>query len=153
MTWKDDFIAKYGEDAYAGKLAYKREWRRIHPDEEKRNVQNWQQAHPDKIKKQRQKHSRKTGEYYAKKQIYMMTGLQGERNKIRYKDQKRWRQFKQRIAPGSILHHQWIPKMSKYTGVALVEKDRHMHGLVDVIEILEGEITLFTEKEIREQKI
>ena len=31
----------------------------------------------------------------------------------------------------------------------VVEKDQHIHGFIDVIQILEGEITLFTEEEIK----
>jgi hypothetical protein len=62
-----------------------------------------------------------------------------------------WRPYKNIIAPGSQLHHNWIPGTADYTGLALVEADQHMRGFIEVIQILEGKITLFTEKEIREQ--
>jgi len=32
--------------------------------------------------------------------------------------------------------------------LALVEKDQHMRGIIDVIEVLEGKITLLTEEAI-----
>jgi hypothetical protein len=38
---------------------------------------------------------------------------------------------------------------AEHRGVALVEADQHMRGFVDVIEILEGEIRLPTEAEVR----
>ena len=69
------------------------------------------------------------------------------------RDSYQWRQYKRIIAPGSQLHHQWIPKTSDYTGLALVEVNPHKYGIINVIEILDGEITLFTEKEIQEQEI
>lgn len=78
----------------------------------------------------------------------MRTGIQGDRNKIRDIHRYKWRQYKRIIAPDSQLHHQWEPNSAEYAGVALVEKDAHMHGFIKVIEILEGEINLFTEKEI-----
>lgn len=37
---------------------------------------------------------------------------------------------------------------AKYTDVALVESNPHQYGYIDVIQILEGKITLLTEKEI-----
>ena len=36
-----------------------------------------------------------------------------------------------------------------YRGLALVEADQHTHGFIDVIKILDGEITIFTEAELR----
>ena len=63
---------------------------------------------------------------------------------IRSKHSRRWRKFKTLIAPGSELHHEWIPETAEYRGVALVEADQHRRGIIDVIQILEGEITLFS---------
>ena len=37
--------------------------------------------------------------------------------------------------------------------MALVEKGAHRYGIINVIQILEGEITVFSEKELKEQKI
>jgi hypothetical protein len=51
------------------------------------------------------------------------------------------------------LHHQWIPETADYTGLALVEAKPHKHGIIDVIQILEGAITVFSEKELREQGV
>lgn len=76
-------------------------------------------------------------------------GNQGERNKIRMKHANQYRPFKQIIAPDSQIHHEWIPETAEFRGVALVEKDQHMHGFIDVIKILEGKITLLSEKEIK----
>ena len=62
-----------------------------------------------------------------------------------------WRKYKNIIAPESQIHHEWIPGTANYRGVALVEADQHMHGIVDVIEILEGKITLLTEDKVKEK--
>lgn len=42
-----------------------------------------------------------------------------------------------------------ILDINEYDGVALVEADRYQHGIIDVIQILKGKITLLTEKEIK----
>ena len=42
-------------------------------------------------------------------------------------------------------------KKEEYRSTALVEADQHMHGIVDVIEILEGKIRFLTEEEIRKE--
>lgn len=114
-----------------------------------------EKTHPDKIKKHqdswRRKHSLNGGSHYEKTLRYKQTGIQGEREKIRKRHQHKWRGYKNIIAPDSQLHHEWLPRGKNYAGVALVEANQHMHGFVDVIEILGGRITLWTEKEIRER--
>ena len=42
-----------------------------------------------------------------------------------------------------------IPGTADYRGAALVEPIQHQYGIIDPIVILEGEITLLTEAEIR----
>jgi hypothetical protein len=42
---------------------------------------------------------------------------------------------------------------ANYDGVALVEAEQHMSGFLDVIQILAGTITLYTEEEIRNSVI
>jgi len=168
MSWKDDYIAKFGEDKYNKRLAQRREGGANLPGGEKGRSKDIREAdpekwrayyrersrkNPEKVKEQGRQVSRKTGKYYKKKQIYKQTGLSGERERTRMRDAYYWRPYKRIIAPQSQIHHQWIPETSNYTGLALVEADAHMHGFVDVIQILEGEITLLTEKEILEQKI
>lgn len=169
MSWKDDFIAAHGEDAYAKKLERRREWGRKLPGGEKQRSQErrdadpdkwreydraWNRKNPEKIKAKGRKISRKGGKYYDKKRIYKQTGISGERERVRMRDAYYWRPYKRIIAPDSQLHHNWSsPDSAEYTGLALVEKDAHMHGIIDVIQILKGEITIFTEKEIQEQAI
>ena len=65
------------------------------------------------------------------------------------KHAKQYKPCKAIIATDSQLHHEWIPKTAEYRGLALVEKDQHMHGFVDVIKILDGKITLLTEEEVK----
>jgi hypothetical protein len=118
-------------------------------------IQKWENV--EKRREGNRRHNeeqfRKGGKYYEKWLELDRTGLRGERNKVRGRHQKRWRDYKKIIAPGSQLHHQWQPGTAEYDGVALVERDQHMHGIIKVIQILKGVITVFTEKEIREEKI
>lgn len=93
---------------------------------------------------------RKGGKYYEKKREYDLSELRSERHKIRSNHEHKWQAYKNIIAPGSQLHHQWRPGTSEYSGLALVEADQHQHGIIDVIQILEGgEINVFTEKELQ----
>ena len=142
---KMDIGAINRKGAIPGRVAYKRG--------EREKI--WRKNNPDKVKAQHVKNhpeqSRKGGKYYDKHLEYRRTGLQGERNRIRKKHRRFYYPFKQIIAPASQLHHQWVPSTADYSAVALVETDRHMHGSIDVIRILEGQITLFTEAEIASQ--
>lgn len=134
---KEERIERYGEAAWEKHLQQGRDWKA-----------QWRKANPDKVKTNNQEIHRKGGKYYEKKRIYDTTGLQGERHRIRVKHGSQYRLFKQIIAPDSEIQHEWLPGTANYRGVALVEEDPHRHGIIKVIKILEGEITLFTEKEI-----
>jgi hypothetical protein len=140
MGWKEEVIKKHGIAGYAKKLAQMREWKKTHPSKIKIHQDNW-----------RRKHNLKGGSHYEKTLRYKQTGIQGERERIRKRHQHRWRRYKNIIAPDSQLHHEWLPREKGYTGVALVEANQHMHGFIDVIKILKGTITLFTEREVRER--
>lgn len=78
-----------------------------------------------------------------------MHGIPHEKELVRQKHGNLYRPYKKIIAPESQLHHQWVPGTAEYTGVALVEAKPHQYGYIDVIQILEGEITLLTEEAIR----
>jgi hypothetical protein len=135
---KEETIRRYSEAAYEKPLEQDRERKR---------------ANLDMVREINYEISRKGGKYYEKHLKYQHTGLPGERNKIRVKHANKWCQYKKIIAPDSQIHHEWVPETAEYLGVALVEKDQHMHGIIDVIKILDGEITLLTEEEIREQEV
>lgn len=151
MSWKDEYISRYGEAAYDTRLAYAGEWREKHPEEVKAGIRRWREEHPEEAKALAHEESRKGGRRYEKKLQYQQTGVPGERQRIRMHHRYEWHRYKRIIAPESQIHHEWIPGTAEYRGVALVEKDQHMHGIVDVIKILDGEITLRTEEEIRAQ--
>lgn len=135
---KEEVIRRYGEAAYEKMLEQARQWNRVHPK---------------RVKERSHNQCRKGGSFYRKKLKYDTTGLRGERNRVRGGHANKWRQYKNIIAPESQLHHQWIPETANYEGVALVEADLHMHGIIAVIKILYGEITLLTEKEVKEQEV
>lgn len=167
MSFKSAFIAAHGEAAYVKRLERRREWgqnlqggeaqrsrerREADPEKWREYDRAWREKNPQKTKEKGREISRKDGKYYEKKKIYKQTGVSGEREKTRMRDSYKWRDYKKIIAPGSQLHHNWIPGTAEYTGLALVEADQHMHGIIDVIQILKGEIKVFTEKEIRDQE-
>jgi hypothetical protein len=139
MNNKEEYIKKYGEAAYTAL-------------EKMRNAtKRWGEKHPDKVREASHEGSRKDGKYYKRCLAYSQTGLRGERNKIRGRDWGKWNRYKKIIAPESQLHHQWRPGTAEYSGLALVEATQHMHGIVNVIQILEGNITLLSEEEIKNQ--
>ena len=176
---KEEFIARYGEAAYARLLEQSREhykehkeeqiarakkwneehreemaaaskkYREKHPEQVAANSKKYREANPEKVKLDHQEQSRKGGRYYDKKLEDMQTGLQGSRNRIRGKHRRQYKPYKDIIALESQIHHEWVPETAEYRGVALVEADAHMHGFVNVIEILDGEITLLTEEEVK----
>ena len=153
---KKQFIEKYGIEQYERTLEQRRAWAQRNPEKVKACGAAWRTGNPESVKthnaKSNKEKNRKGGKYYEKKMKYMVTGIQGERNVIRHKHGKLYAPFKRVIAPETQLHHQWLPGTVNYTGVALVEAVQHRHGYIDVIHILEGKITLFTEKEIRNQR-
>lgn len=154
---KEEFIKRRGEGAYKKKQQQDHAGYIQHREERRERaitrVKKWQEANPDKAKANNQERCHKGGKYYGAKLEYNHTGLQGERSRIRVKHAIQYHPFKHIISPDSQIHHEWIPGTANYCGVALVEKNPHRHGIIDVIQILEGQVTLFTEKEIAKQEV
>lgn len=148
---KKEIISKYGKEAYEKILIQRRDRYRKNAKTEIETTRNWQFANPKKVAEIDKARSRKEGHRYKQHLRYETTGVQGARNKVRRRHGHLWQSYKRIIAPLSQIHHEWIPGSSNYNGVALVEKERHQHGIIDVIQILDGDITLFSEKEIRER--
>lgn len=137
-----------GEETYQKLLQQNQEWRERNPEKAKEIRREWRRNNLKRAKRTDQERHCKGGKYYEQTREYDRTGLRHERNLVRGKHQFRYRPFKQLIAPNSQIHHEWIPGTADYIGVALVETNQHQHGFIDVIQILEGEITLLTESEI-----
>lgn len=150
MSWKEDYIVKHGEEAYEERLAQKRASHKVHKEEDNARDKKWREEHPEEVIAASQEACRKGGSRYKKTLKYQTMGLRGERNRIRVKHAKQYKPYKCIIAPNSQLHHQWRSQSASYSGLALVEKDRHRHGFIDVIKILKGEITVFTEEKLRD---
>ena len=163
MSWKDEYIAKHDEAAYVRRLTQRKKWgellsggekqrsqdrRDADPEKEHESCRAWREKNPEKVKANGRNVSRKGGAGYEKKRIYKQTGIPGERERIRMRHGYHWRPYKKLVAPNSELHHEWVPKTSEYRGLALVERDAHRYGRIDVIQVLSGEITLLTEKDI-----
>ncbi|MBE9595150.1 MAG: hypothetical protein IMF19_16920 [Proteobacteria bacterium] len=146
---KSEFIERHGEAGYA--LQLKRNSERKRTFEGRRRRKEWEERNFEKIIENNRAQSRRGGKYYKKKLEYKKNGVPGERVRVRGRDGYKWRPYKRIIAPESQLHHSWLPNSSEHTGLALVEADAHMHGFIDVIEILGGKISLFTEAEVRER--
>lgn len=123
---KEEYIRKFGEDAYERKLEDNRKYRgKGGPSYEKKLAS-----------------ARKGGLGYAHLLEYNGRRLRHGRNLIRQRHRGRWTKYKNIVAPRSEIHHEWIPGTVNYRGVALVEADKHHYGIIDVIQILGGEITL-----------
>ena len=148
---KEETIRRYGIEAYTKQLEQMQAYQKKHQDEIKAYRKKQREKEPEKAITTNHESHRKGGKYYEHALEYNSTGIQGERNKIRLKHRGQWRPYKQLIAPDSQIHHEWVPNTAEYTGVALVEADAHQYGIVDVIEILDGKITLLTEAEIRKR--
>ncbi len=150
---KEEYIAKYGEAAYEKMLeqqrAYQEAYREEHPEEEKARSKEYREDHPEKVLATNHEIHRKGGKHYDKNLEYQQTGLQGEKNTIRNKHRREYKPYKDIIAAESQIHHEWVPDTAEYRGIALVEAEQHMHGFIEVIKILYGEITLLTEEQIR----
>ena len=146
---KEEIIRKYGEAEYERRLQRRREWHAKHHERTNANYKEWAKSNPDKAIVNSREQCHKGGTRYGQNREYDLTGLRYKRNLVRGKHRFHYRPYKCIIAPESQLHHEWIPETADYRGVALVESDRHMHGYIDVIQILEGEITLLTEAGIR----
>jgi hypothetical protein len=161
---KAETIAKYGEEAWQRIIEQRRAYYSEHKEEEKACVKvydkehkeeekarnkKYQEQHPEEVIAHNQELNRKGGKHYEKQLAYNRTGLRADRNKVRLKHRNQYRPYKAIIAPNSQLHHEWIQNTDEYRGVALVEAEQHMHGIVDVIEILDGEIILLTEEEVK----
>jgi hypothetical protein len=124
----------------------------LHREEDNAKTMEWRKNHPDKVKANGQEASRKGGKYYEQHHKHQSTGIPHEKLLVRRKHQRIWTPYKKTIAPGSVLHHEWLPETANFRGVALVEKEQHQHGYIDVIQVLEGEITLLTEAEIKRER-
>lgn len=125
--------------------------KRYSAQKEDRDAKNkiWARLHPEAYAVHHRQWQRKGGSHYAQTRIYERTGLRRDRNRIRNRHGKQYRKFKDFFAQDSEMHHQWVSGTARYSGLALVEKDKHQHGYIDVIQILEGKITLFTEEFIQ----
>lgn len=146
---KEEIIERYGEEEYNRQLEQKRAYREAHKEEANARNKKYAEEHPEQVIAKGQEQCRKGGKYYDKTLEDNRTGLRGQRNHVRERHRRQYRPFKNIIAPDSQLHHEWVPETAEYRGVALVEADQHMHGIVDVIEILDGKITLLTEEEVK----
>ena len=149
---KEECIAKYGEEAWQKLLEKRQAYYKEHKEEAVAYSKKYNEEHPEETKANQHEANRKGGKRYAEKIEYQTTGIQGERHRIRIKHADKYRPFKNIIAPESQIHHEWVPQTAEYRGVALVEADAHMHGFVDVIQILDGKITLLTEEEVKNGK-
>jgi len=111
----------------------------------------WARSNPERTREYARRRNRPGGKYYMSVLRKNTEGLRHERANRRGRDGAKYRHFKKFIDPlgQTQVHHSWYVASAECEGVALVEKNQHQHGFIDVIEILEGEITVFTEQELR----
>ena len=133
---KDGRIKQWGAEAYKRELALSKIWKK---------------KNPEKTKRYAAERNRVGGKHYLEARRKNMEGLRHERAKRRSRDAKKYHLYKKVIDPTGLtqVHHSWYSNSVECEGLALVEKDQHQHGYIKVIQILEGEITLFTEEFLR----
>jgi hypothetical protein len=124
---KADFIQMHGEVLWAEKIAAARRLRAAFTN---LNYSSQQDALRQLWKKQN-----------PRKSVKNQTEIQAERDKIRARDGRKWRSLKQQYFQELDVHHSWVEDTSNYLGAALVEKEAHRKGLINVVQILEGQIT------------
>lgn len=113
-----------------------------HSKEGREYAKKWREEHPDEVIQQQRERGRKGGKYYQQMLEHNKTGVIGKRNVIRATDRRKWRRYKQIIAPESEIHHEWIEGTAEYRGIAIVDKSEHRHNIIKPIVVLCGEITL-----------
>ena len=126
----------------------------LYPELRQNRHKKWVLKNPGAVKKRNNEIARKGGKRYDAYLIYKHSGLQGEKNRIRAKHSALYKPLKNLIDPNgdlTQLHHEWVVASLEYRGCAIVEKKPHRIGIIKPIVILEGEITLLTEKEVRNQ--
>ena len=149
-NFKDNFISAHGKDAYEKILAQNRAYYKTHKEQVTANHKKYYKEHLEEVTAVKREQCRKGGRHYAKALACSQIGIPGEKRRIRVKHTQQYKPYKDIIASDSQLHHNWCNNgTADYTGLALVEKDQHRHGIIDVIKILEGEISVFTEEELR----
>ena len=161
---KSETIKRYGIEAYTKQLEQNHVWQKInrekvntkskkyyeeHPEKVKATNKNWREANPDKWTALAQEASHKGGKRYNKMLEHQRTGIPGERNRIRGEHNREFREIKRSLVQEVELHHEWIPESAEYRGVALVEAKAHRNGIIDVIVLLDGDITLLEEEEVK----
>ena len=146
---KSEIVERYGEAAWERVLARNRAGKKKYREKNRETNKKYREANPEQVEKIRLEQARKGGKYYEQRLEHQRTGIPGEKEKIRAKHGAQYRPLKKIIAPESQIHHEWIPKTAEYRGLALVEKDPHQYGIIDVIQILDGKITLLTEEDVK----
>lgn len=150
MSGKDTFISGHSKEAHEKRLEQMRAYNKAHKEEGNARARKYKEEHPEQVKANDREACRKGGKRYEKMLTYSQIGIPGGKKKIRRKHARQYKSYKNTIAPDSQLHHNWQNDgTAGYTGIALVEANAHRHGIIDVIQILDGEITVFTEEELR----
>jgi hypothetical protein len=117
---KEEFIKRWGVEAYERRMKQSRDWRDAHPE----NYEKWRKQIAD----WRYFNFKKVREYAQKtKHKYRV------RNVIRAKHSKIYQKYRHIIAQGTRLCYLWIPKTDEYKCIALVETDQLQYPFKDVI--------------------
>jgi hypothetical protein len=132
---KEEIIKRYGKTEYEKQLEQGRE-----------RDKRYREENPEKMIANNHEKNRRGGKYYEYMLDHNKLGLRGERNKIRTKHRHEFREIKDTLAQEVELHHEWIGETSEYRGLAFVEANAHRQGIIDVILLLDGKITLYTEE-------
>jgi hypothetical protein len=134
---KEEFIRKKGTAAWEAQLAKSRRTQLRNRVNKAREAQEeFQKLHYSEQQEILRDMWKKREGHYSRSGLPQ--NITAARNKIRQAHCAKW--------PSDVLdhHHEWIEDTAEYTGVALVEREAHRHGIINVVTLLEGVITNFS---------
>ena len=137
---KEEYIRKYGPAAWEAKLSKARRTRITNKvdkglkDKKESKTENY-------IEQQELMRVQWKKDKGTKRRSRLSEDVLMERQKIRHAHYIKW--------GGGIdldIHHGWIGDTADYQGVALVERDAHRRGIINIVIPIEGGITEFERK-------
>lgn len=122
------------------------EYRKGNPEKVKKLKRKGDVANPAKVRGYSLDQSTKGGKGYLKMRAYSQQPVPNARHRVRARHETKYRGIKLLLESffeglKLQLRHQWLSGTAEYTGLALVDTERHQRGIISVVYPLEGVIT------------
>lgn len=133
---KEEYIQKNGLAAWEARLARNRRMQKRNRIDKALAVQDeFQKLDPSEQQEFLRDMWKKREGHYSRSGLPQ--NIVAARNTIRHVHRSKWG------VEGLDVHHDWVGDTAEYTGVALVEREEHQRGIINVVAILDGEIANF----------